>query len=117
MTKHCIFILFIIGYYAGSVGGLCNDASHVIRSEAKCLNALEKVGIISRYSAYLASTGNKWTGTDPSIPSGCSIKSFPKRPQFETSNTGLGQGNALYTPICKNPSNSGKFNRTQTNIN
>ena len=117
--KQCIFIFFLIGYYVGSAGGVCNDESHVIRSEAECLNALEKTGVISKYSAYLASTGNMYIGTSPNVPSGCVMKSVQiqsKKPEFYSS-TGLGRGHALYTPICKNPSNSGNFNATQPNIN
>ena len=116
--KQCIFILFLIGYYVGSAGGVCNDESHVIRSEAECLNALEKSSVMSKYSAYLASTGNMWIGISPNVPSGCVMKSVQiqsKKPEFYSS-TGLGRGHALYTPICKNPSNSGKFNQTQSNI-
>ena len=116
--KQCIFIFFLIGYYVGSAGGVCNDESHVIRSEAECLNALEKSSVMSKYSAYLASTGNMYIGTSPNVPSGCVMKSIPinpKKPEFYSS-TGLGRGHALYTPICKNPSNSGKFNQTQSNI-
>ena len=111
------FVLFLIGYYVGSAGGLCNDESHVIRSEAECLNALEKTGVISKYSAYLASAGNMWIGSSSNVPSGCSMKFVPKKPQFETSNSGLGQGHALLTPICKNPSNSGKLQRNQPYMN
>ena len=115
--KQCIFIFFLIGYYVGSAGGVCNDESHVIRSEGECLNALEKTTVYSKYSAYLASSnGNMYIGTNSNVPAGCSIKSVPKKPQFYT-NSGLGQGNALFTPICKNPSNSGKFNRAEPNVN
>ena len=77
------FYLFLIGYYVGSAGGVCNDESHVIRSEAECLNALEKTTVYSKYSAYLASSnGNMYIGTNSNVPAGCSIKSVPKKPNF-----------------------------------
>ena len=74
-------------------GGLCDQESHVIRSEEECATALQKLDYNSL---------NKfWTTTDKSIPSGCSIHIEGRNPHFELSTTGLGNGRSDLTPICR----------------
>ena len=41
-----------------------------------------------------------WTGTEKSIPSGCSMQIEDRNPHFEVSPTGLGDGRSDLTPIC-----------------
>jgi len=90
-------------YYSGIAGGVCNDATHVIRSQKECSDALKVLDITS--------IPISWTGKSNYIPSGCSLgkrkdphKSFISFiPHFETSTTGLGKGRYDQTPICKGP--------------
>ena len=59
-------------------GGLCNDASEVIRSQVQCTNALQKLG-------YQPLSG-WWTGVYSStIPAGCSVRGGRNDPHFEES--------------------------------
>ena len=91
-------------FYAGLKGGLCNDANEVIRSQAQCTDALEKLG-------YQPLSG-WWTGVySSSIPSGCSVRSDGSNdPHFEESPTGVGTGRVDMIPICIRPHElSGKF--------
>ena len=80
-------------FYAGPKGGLCNQESHVIRTQEECATALEKLGYMS-LNAF-------WIGSTDSIPAGCSIHVEGRNPHFETSQTGLGNGRSDLTPICR----------------
>ena len=82
------------------VGGICNDESHVIRTQAECNTALKEVSY--------ESSGYYWNGnTNGWIPSGCSVRNGGDyRPHLDT-NTGLGNGRCDLIPICKGPKNSG----------
>ena len=80
-------------FYAGPKGGLCNQESHVIRTQEECATALEKLGYTSLNEFWI-------TSTDP-IPSGCSIHVEGRNPHFELSTTGLGNGRSDLTPICR----------------
>ena len=90
-------------YYDGELGGLCNDESHVIRTQSECTIALQQLGY--------QSTGNYWSDTKSTIPSGCSIKTSSNEPHLETSPTGLGKGRNDLVPICIIPGNTGDSNR------
>ena len=80
---------------------MCDDATHVIRSQKECSDALKVLDITS--------IPISWTGRSNHIPSGCSlgIRENPHQslrkllPHFETSTTGLGKGRYDQTPICK----------------
>ena len=62
-------------YYAGQLGGLCNDTSHVIRSPYECTDALQKLCNQSNGN-YCSGLGmivhNSVLGNGP-VPSGCSV--------------------------------------------
>ena len=88
-------ILSILDYYAKVAGDICHENSHVIRSHAECLKALE----ILKYQT----SGSFWTGQYDQIPTGCSIKETDMTPHFETSPNGLGKGRNDLIPICKSP--------------
>ena len=91
-------------YYEGAIGGLCNDESHVIRSQTECTKALKELGF--------KSIANFWTGEYNQIPSGCSIskiKNSDDDPHFETSSRGLGKSRSDLTPICYGPRIAGDF--------
>jgi len=90
------------GYYSGIAGGVCNDATHVIRSQKECSDALKVLDITS--------IPISWTGKSDYLPSGCSLGKRKNAqtsslikfiPTFETSTTGLGKGRNDQTPICK----------------
>ena len=75
------------------LGGLCNNANEVIRSQAQCTDALQKLG-------YQPLT-DYWIGELSSIPSGCSVRSDGSNgPHFEKSLTGVGSGRDDLIPIC-----------------
>ena len=80
-------------FYAGAKGGLCNQESHVIRSQEECATALQKLGYKSLNKFWITSTDR--------IPSGCSIHVEGRNPHFKTSQTGLGNGRSDLTPICR----------------
>ena len=88
-------------YYSGAAGGVCNDISHVIRSQPECIKALQKLGFQVAFNHF-------WTGKYDKVPSGCSIDKV-KRPYLEQSADGLGKGRNDLTPICKNSFPSGRF--------
>ena len=91
-------------YYEGAGGGLCNDESDVIRSQAECTKALKELGY--------KSMGDNWTGEYDQIPSGCSISKVAISgdvPHFETSRRGLGKGRNDLSPICYGPRIAGDF--------
>ena len=80
-------------FYAGPKGGLCNQESHVIRSQEECAAALQKLGYKSLNKFWITSTDR--------IPSGCSIHVEGRNPHLKTSKTGLGNGRSDLTPICR----------------
>ena len=84
-------------------GGLCNDASEVIRSQVQCTNALQKLG-------YQPLSG-WWTGVYSStIPAGCSVRGGRNDPHFEESSSGVGTSRGDLIPICIRPHElSGNF--------
>ena len=97
---HVIFI----AYYDRPAGSVCDDESHVIRSEEECTDALKEL--------YYPTTVSYWTGQASSIPSGCSIRDGGDNvPHLETSSSGKGNGRKDLIPICKDPSaeSSGKL--------
>ena len=89
-------------FYAGAKGGLCNQESHVIRSQEECATALQKLGYKSLNKFWITSTDR--------IPSGCSIHVEGRNPHLKTSKTEmeiqqnpLGNGRTDLTPICRSP--------------
>ena len=88
---------FILEFYAGAEGGLCNEASEVIRSQEQCTDALQKLGYHP--------LSDWWTGVySSSIPSGCSVRSNGSYdPHFEESSSGVGSGRLDLIPICIRP--------------
>ena len=67
--------------------------NEVIRSQAECTDALQKLG----YQAL----STWWTGVYSSIPSGCSVRSDGSNdPHFEESPSGVGSGRDDLIPIC-----------------
>ena len=93
---------FFIDYYHGSVGGVCTDAIHVIRSQLECTAALEKFGY--------KTSGKFWKGKYSKIPAGCSIRDGKDYlPHWENSTTGVGIGRKDLIPICKESESSGIF--------
>ena len=93
----------ILEFYSGVQGGLCNDATEVIRSQVQCIDALQKLGY-RPLSVW-------WIGELSSIPSGCSVRINGRiDPHFEESSTGVGTGRSDLIPICIRPhSLSGKI--------
>ena len=80
-----------LDYYNGTTGGVCNNESEVIKSEAECTKALSNLGYqISK---------TYWRGHKRNIPSGCSIRTLNGRPYFNTFK--LGKGRYDMKPICK----------------
>ena len=92
-------------YYAGELGGLCNDTSHVIRSPNECTDAHQKLSYQSNLGMVVHNSG---LGNGP-VPSGCSVQKHNKRPHFEKSPTGLGVGRNDLEPICRRTANTGIY--------
>lgn len=93
-----------LDYYIGEEGEVCNDVSHVIRSKAECVKAVQSVSLQAT---------SKWrTLKKKTIPSGCSINNVGE-PYFEQTSTGLGTGRKDLTPICHDSMNSGILNINQ----
>ena len=87
---HVIFI----AYYDRPAGSVCDDESHVIRSEEECTDALKELNY--------PTTVSYWTGYYSSVPSGCSIRNGgDNMPHFEKSSSGKGNGRSDLIPICK----------------
>lgn len=88
--------MFFLEYYAGLLGGVCNDESHVIRTQEECTKAIQILGYQSN-EPY-------WTGMTGSIPSGCSVRTTRNNsPHLELSPAGLGNGRFDQLPICRIP--------------
>ena len=86
------FILcYFIAYYDRPAGSVCDEASHVIRSQGECTDALKALNH--------QPTASFWTGHASSIPSGCSIGNGT--PHLEKSSSGKGNGRSDLIPICK----------------
>ena len=92
-------------FYAGAKGGLCNQESHVIRTQEECATALQKLGYKSLNKFWITSTDR--------IPSGCSIHVEGRNPHLKTSKTEmeiqqnpLGNGRTDLTPICRSSNTS-----------
>ena len=67
--------------------------NEVIRSQAQCTDALQKLGY--------QPLSNYWIGVYSSIPSGCSVRSDGSNdPHFEKSPSGVGSGRDDLIPIC-----------------
>ena len=111
-----IFDLFL-DFYIGEKGGTCNDSSHVIRSQAECMNAIQSVSnhVANIFNNHMVN-GKWWTGSYKQIPSGCSINDGGK-PFYENSATGVGNGREDLTPVCIDSSNSGNMNSKSTLFN
>lgn len=100
--SHYILHFISIAYYKRAAGSVCDDASHVIRSQAECSEALKALNF---------PTSNYWTGYYSTIPSGCSTRNGgDKMPHFEKSSSGKGIGRSDLIPICKGPVSSGIVN-------
>ena len=85
----------ILEYYAGEVGGVCNQESHVIRTMSECRTAKRKFGFTN------VDNVGEWSDKSESIPSGCSIRNGGNfKLHFETSPTGLGVGRYDLLPLC-----------------
>ena len=83
-----------IAYYDRPIGSVCDDESHVIRSEEVCTDALKELNY--------PTTVSYWTGHASSIPSGCSIRDGgDNMPHLEKSSSGKGNGRSDLIPICK----------------
>ena len=102
MLSYSIELSCFQEYYDGVLGGLCNDESHVIRTQSECTIAIQQLGY--------QSTGNYWSDSYVNIPSGCSIKTSANEPHLETSPTGLGNGRNDLVPLCMIPGNTGESN-------
>ena len=86
--------VILVAYYNRPAGSICDEASHVIRSEEECTEALKELNY--------PTTVSYWTGYAPSIPSGCSIRDGgDNMPHLETSSSGKGNGRSDLIPICK----------------
>ena len=94
-------------YYIGDKGEVCNDASHVIRSEAECGIALQSVR--------LQVTGKWRIMQKKTIPSGCSINDVGE-PFYKKTSTGLGTGRKDLTPICHDSMKLGILNSSMSNL-
>ena len=106
--SHYILYFLFIGYYKRAAASVCDDASHVIRSQAECSKALRALNF---------PTSNYWTGYYSLIPSGCSTRNGgDKRPHFEKSSSGKGKGRSDMIPICKGPESSGIVNKFRATI-
>jgi len=93
--------IFVLEYYDGPKGGLCNDESELIRSEPDCKEALEALGYgpLKKFWITVGSLLN------PQIPAGCSIHAASSTPHLSTT-SGAGRGREDLTPICSR--NKGK---------
>ena len=98
----------LIAYYKRGAGSVCDDASHVIRSQTECSEALKALNFPA---------SNYWTGYYSTIPSGCSTRNGgDKMPHFEKSTSGKGKGRSDLIPICKGPESSGIVNKFRATI-
>jgi len=96
-------------YYDRPAGSVCDDESHVIRSEEECTDALKEL--------YYPTTVSYWTGQASSIPSGCSIRDGGDNvPHLETSSSGKGNGRKDLIPICKDPSAESSVSECQCDV-
>ena len=106
----------LIEYYQKEAGTVCNDESHVIRSQSECTNALNSLGYRS-LSTY-------WTKAWGFMPSGCSIANYGDwTPHFELNiwksdpyaggkpreGSWVGKRANHLIPICKRNIDSGTF--------
>ena len=90
-------VCHFIAYYDRPAGSVCDEASHVIRSEGECTDALNALNH--------QTTASYWTGHASSIPSGCSIRNGgDNMPHMEKSSSGKGNGRSDLIPICKGES-------------
>ena len=93
--------IFVLEYYDGPKGGLCNDESELIRSEPDCKEALEALGY-GPLKKFWITPGSL---LNPQIPAGCSIHAASSTPHLSTT-SGAGRGREDLTPICSR--NKGK---------
>jgi len=97
------FLLFVVSqgdaYYKNDAGKVCDDESHIIRSQTECTKALKHLGF--------PTTAKYWKGSHSSIPAGCSIRNGnDNRPHLDEKE-GVGKGRKDLIPICKRPESSG----------
>ena len=106
--SHYTLYFILIAYYKRGAGSVCDDASHVIRSQTECSEALKALNFPA---------SNYWTGYVSTIPSGCSTRNGGDRmPHFEKSSSGKGKGRSDLIPICKGPESSGIVNKFRATI-
>ena len=100
-----LIICFLLGYYNGPRGKICNDDKHIIKDRQECESAIKELGYQPNHNFY------RYSGTD--VPSGCSVKILSQGqviwPHL-TASQGLGKGHSDFTPICKGPENAGNLN-------
>ena len=95
--------IFVLEYYNGTRGGVCNDSEPLIRTPHECLTAIKELG----YQSYNVSITS---GPFPNVPPGCSIKISDSDPLHGPHfNIDQGRGNDVFTPICKGPEKKGDF--------
>ena len=86
-------------YYNNDAGSVCDDESHIIRSQTECTKALKHLGF--------PATASYWTGSSGGIPAGCSIRNGGDNQPHLDEKDGVGNARSDLIPICKRPESTG----------
>ena len=105
ITEIEIIEFYFTAYYQNVAGSVCDDESHVIRTQTECTNALNNLGF--------STTASYWTASSSYIPAGCSIRNGGDNVPHLDDKDGVGNGRSDLIPICKRPGTSFSLHETQ----